>query len=456
VPFFRRPSETFWAVVAAIVVAAWIRATPSQLAPSSVVLITLDTTRADRLAAYGGRSGVTPTIDAWAREGVVFDDASTVAPLTLPAHASLLTGQLPPATGIRDNTGLLPAKTPTIASALHAAGYRTAAFVSSVILDRGRGLTEGFDTYEGVERPDAYRPRRPASETVDHAITWLTGNSGQPFFLWIHLYDAHAPIELDAARRAAYAGDAYEGALAMMDAELARVRTALETTGAAKHTAVILAADHGEGLGDHDEDGHGIFVYQDVMRVPLIVHWPGARPGRVKTPVQLIDVMPMILAVDAPAAADAGGRDLEPLIYGRQVPDRAIYLESMYPRVLGWSPLRSLRVGSLKVIEAPRPELYDLSTDPHETTNLVRDRPDEAEAMLARLRGWSLGNITSVNDHALAARQLASLGYMSGALSTASQATPSAPDPKDMIGLYNRIEARRQGSSVSVSQTARR
>jgi choline-sulfatase len=436
--------------VAALVAGAvgvYLLVAPLQLRPANVILITLDTTRADRLAPYGGRAGLMPTFETWAHEGVVFDDVSTLAPLTLPAHTSLLTGRTPPSHGVRDNTGVLASDVPTLAEALHQTGYRTGAFVSAVVLDRSHGLSRGFDAYGEVNPPTAPRRfRRPGNETVDDALGWLQTNAGSPFFLWVHLYDAHAPIRLPEPFRTTYADDPYDGALAFMDSQLGRIQTFLDTHGLARHTAIIVAADHGESLGDHGEAGHGIFVYQSVVHVPLIITWPDLEPGRTACAVQLIDVAPTIAALERAASWASDGRTLVPLLRGQSLAARDLYAESMYPRHFGWSELRSLRAGTLKVIDAPRPELYDLGTDPGESHNLFAAEPGTAASLLNRLRRLPGATVTLPRAPSKTARELAALGYVS----TPVPSPPGAvlPDPKDMIARYNRIEAIRPPSHV--------
>jgi arylsulfatase A-like enzyme len=350
---------------------------------------------------------------------------------------------------VRDNSGALGDDVPTMASALHGAGYRTAAFVSSVVLAERTGLARGFDVYRdpGSTASLPRRFRRPGSETTDEALEWIDRNSSAPFFVWIHLYDAHAPIDLPEPLRAMYEADPYEGALAFMDSQLARVAARLDERGVADTTAIIVAADHGEALGDHGEQGHGIFVYQSVVHVPLVVCWPGVRPGRVASPVELTDVMPTVLAIEGVPAGRVDGHAIAPFVRSRYAPARDVYTESMYPLRFGWSDLRSLRSGDLKVIDAPRPELYDLAIDPAEQHNLIGERAPEARALLDRLHALPGGR----GDNALAtaatetARALQSLGYVSAPARAGRQALP---DPKDMITEYNLIELRRPGRTA--------
>ncbi len=429
---------------------------PLRLEPANVILITLDTTRADRLAPYGSPAHLMPTLETWARQGMVFDDVSTLAPLTLPAHTSLMTGRTPPSHGVRDNSGALGNDVPTLADVLHRAGYRTGAFVSAIVLDKEHGLARGFEAYSEVNQPNApHRFRRPGNETVDDVLGWLQSHAASPFFLWVHLYDAHAPIRLSEPFRTAYADHPYDGALAFMDSQLGRIHDFLDQRGLTPKTAIVVAADHGESLGEHGEAGHGIFVYQSVVHVPLIIDWPGLAPGRAARPVQLTDVAPTIAALEKTAPLWADGRTLEPLLRGHSLAARDIYAESMYPRHFGWSELRSLRSGMLKVIDAPRPELYDLATDPSETHNLWTTEPGAAATLLDRLRRLPGATATLPTAPSRTARALEALGYVSAP----NRPLPPAavlPDPKDMIGRYNRLGALRPPPTANLGSIVRR
>jgi arylsulfatase A-like enzyme len=283
--------------------------------PIGVVIVTLDTTRADRLTPYGLMDVSMPALERLAAEGVVFDQATTVAPLTLPAHTSLFTGLLPPHHGVADNASIpLDDRHTTLAELLRARGFRTAAFVSSVVLDEDRGLAQGFEEYRGVRVPDTADPQavagparrqRRADSVIDEAIAWLDGVSSSPFFLWAHLYDAHRPYE--PPEQFASLPDAYIGEIAFASAQIGRLVADLERRGLLDRTIVIVTADHGESLGDHGERDHGIFVYESVMRVPLIIRSLGIAPRRVGAVVRLTDVMPTVLDLaDIPRPAGDG------------------------------------------------------------------------------------------------------------------------------------------------------
>ncbi|HKW01417.1 MAG TPA: sulfatase [Vicinamibacterales bacterium] len=433
------------AIGVAMIVAAWSAcARPAPPRPRNLVIVTLDTTRADRLPMYGFASIETPAIDRLAREGVVFDQAMSVAPLTLTAHSSLFTGLYPPHHGVRDNADRpLPAGKTTMAEILRGRGFRTGAFVGSTVLAADRGLSRGFDVYDDGASAGGKAPRRrPGNEVVDGALRWLDSSHNAPFFLWVHLYDAHTPQTLPDAFRRQYAGDLYAGGIAFADSQLGRLVDRLRQDGRLDSTAVIVAGDHGESLGEHGESEHGIFLYEGTLHIPMIVRAPGLPARRVSGLASLVDVLPT--AIDllglAPLAAD--GMDLVPALRGRgALPERSIYAESMYARRFGWSPLRALRDGRFKLVDAPRPELYDLETDPFEEHDLSAARPGLVNAMRAALAGFDADSGRS-DDAApspvapdIRAR-LASLGYTSGA---AALAPGQGSDPKDHIEEYNAL-----------------
>jgi len=409
--------------------------------PSNLVIITLDTTRADRLPAYGFASVATPSIDWLARTGVVFDDAESVAPLTLTAHTSLFTGLYPPRHGVRDNVDApLGAAHATLAGILRARGFHTGAFVGSVVLAADRGLARGFDVYQdGRARDDSTPRRRSASAVVDDARHWIDGLDGEPFFLWVHLYDVHAPQAPPVEFRRAY-GDGYEGAIAYVDSQIARLLETLERKGALATSAIVVAGDHGESLGEHGEREHGIFLYEGALHVPLVIRAPGVAPRHVSGITSLVDVLPTLLdllGVEWPPTID--GRSLVPALRGLPLRDRAVYAESMYSTRFGWSPLRMIRDRELKYIDAPRPELYDLRSDPSEQRDLSAARPATAAHMRAELAaiGVTTGILGEPAAGADRLRTLASLGYVSGR--SARRAFDAGLDPKDYIDVYNAV-----------------
>jgi arylsulfatase A-like enzyme len=433
--------------LAATAVAALWLLTARGSAPLGLVVITLDTTRADRLSPYGFMNISMPHLERLAREGVVFDRASSVAPLTLPAHTSLFTGLLPPRHGVRDNADAPLAETQTtLAEVLAARGFRTGAFVGSVVLAPERGLRQGFEEYGGVlerDSPGVESSQRRADEVVDDAIPWVDTVAGSPFFLWTHFYDAHRPYDPPQPYRSIHAHNPYVGEIAFADAQIGRLIDALERLDLLERTVVVVTADHGESLGAHGERDHGIFVYEDVLHVPLIVREPGRRAGRVGEVVRLIDVMPTLLdLLDVPAPA-TDGVSLAALMQGRRRDlDLEAYAESLYPERLGWSALRALRSGRFKLIDAPRPELFDLDRDPFEERNVHDERPDVARAMTARLhvlaadRGGSPSRAAAPGPTRELRARLAALGYLGSGLRPIPPAGALRPDPKDCIGIF--------------------
>jgi arylsulfatase A-like enzyme len=414
-------------------------------APAGVVVVTLDTTRADRLSPYGFMDVSLPALERLAREGVVFDQATSVAPLTLPAHTSLFTGRLPMNHGVRDNADapLAPTAT-TLAEILAAQGFRTGAFVGSLILNPDRGLDQGFQRYSGVPHSEATSEtgQRRADAVIDDAIAWLDTIGASPFFLWAHLYDAHRPYDPPEPYGSRFGHDLYEGEIAFADSQIGRLVQALEERHLLDRVVVVVTADHGESLGAHGERDHGIFVYQDTLHVPLIVRAPGLKPIRVGDVVRLTDVMPTVLDLVGVPSPPTDGASLVALMRGERQDldplDLEAYSESLYPERLGWSPLRALRRGRFKLIDAPRPELYDLERDPFETRNIYAERPALARAMTARLAAFGSAGGTSQTrwtdaDPDLPAR-LAALGYVGTALLHEPSAADSLPDPKDCLG----------------------
>jgi arylsulfatase A-like enzyme len=414
-------------------------------APVGVVVITLDTTRADRLPAYGLMDVAMPHLDRLAREGVVFEQASSVGPLTLPAHCSLFTGLFPPGHGVRDNSGppLAPEHT-TLADILQAQGFVTAALVGSVVLDADRGLAQGFDLYRGIARDGAsanhrtgMTGQRRADNVVTDAIRWLEGIGGSRFLLWTHLYDAHRPYDPPEPFRSRYT-DPYVGEIAFADSQIGRLLDTLERRGFLDRTIVVVAGDHGESLGEHGERDHGIFIYESVLRVPLIVRAPGSAPRRVAAAVRLVDVMPTVLDMLDLPQPPVDGVSLTGLMSGRRRQlDLDVYAESLYPQRFGWSPLRALRSGRFKLIDAPRPELYDLDRDPFEERNLYDERRALAQAMTARVDVLASGSGQTTRSLLPIAgeqqAQLAALGYVGSAVGGERHREAALPDPKDCV-----------------------
>ncbi len=392
--------------------------------PLHVLVITLDTTRADRLSPYGFADVSLPHLERLAAEGVVFDRASSVAPLTLPAHTSLFTGLLPPHHGVRDNLDApLGDDHTTLAEVLRARGYRTAAFVGSVVLDQERGLRQGFEEYGGVPpqgEADPPRRQRRAEKVVDDAVRWIESADGSPSFLWVHLYDPHLPYAPPQPYASLYAHNPYVGEIAYADSQIGRLLRALDDGHLLERTVVIVAGDHGESLGDHGEPAHGVFIYESVLRVPLIVRAPGISPARIGAVVRLTDVMPTVLDLLGLPALPVDGASLAGMLAGRVADlDLEAYSESMNPAHIGSTSRRALRERRFKLIDAPHPELYDLHRDPFERHNVYQERPATAAALTRRLRTVSqldpadpeLASEPSLVSRQLA-EQLAALGYV--------------------------------------------
>ncbi len=408
-----------------------------------IVLITIDTLRPDALGWIGG-TNATPAIDAIAASGFRFPSAIAPAPLTLPSHVSMMTGLTPPRHGVRDNGRLLAASGPeTLAERLAGAGYTTAAFVSGFPLSSRFGLDRGFGQYD--DRFEA-RPHqggeleRSAKATADAALGWLAETPG-PRFVWVHFYDPHDPYSgrpVGTFDSAAQMRRAYDAEVRAVDDAVARLRAALP---AGERTLTILTADHGESLGEHGETTHGFFVYQSTIEVPLVIAWPGRIPaGQSRSRVGLVDLAPTVLALlDLPPWADRDGRSLEPVLRGGAPPARAVLAESRRPwHSYGWAPLEAVIEGSWKLIAAPRPELYDLDSDPDETVNLYPTQRDVARR-LARLRPERPAQESAALEDPGTLAQLAALGYLGGSGAGRGEPGRGLPDPKDRIDVWNRL-----------------
>lgn len=435
------------AVALAILTAACSSPPPSSRAtvalgkPRNLLLVTIDTLRADRVGSYGYAAAKTPAMDDLARRGVRFDRAFATAPITLTSHASLLTGLNPPGHGARHNGMRVREDVPTLAAALSEAGFATAAFVSAFPLDRRFGLARGFATYDDRlprEADGRVANERAGAQTVDAALDWLAGHRAAPFFLWVHLFEPHAPYGRGAAAASSVAAR-YDDEVAEADRQLARVIDALGD--ARSSTLTVVAADHGEAFGEHGEVAHSIFAYDTTLRVPLILSGAGVpADGRVvKDPVGLIDVMPTMMAVFGRAVIASDGIDVREAIGGTPIAARALYAESFAPLVdFGWSSLRTLRAGRWKYIAAPRAELYDIEADPLEAHNVLAGQPAVAAPLAARVDAISPAALQPGGRDREATQRLGSLGYVS-LPNQPSAASAARPDPKDRIALASRL-----------------
>jgi arylsulfatase A-like enzyme/Tfp pilus assembly protein PilF len=423
--------------------------------PTNLLLVTLDTLRADRVGAYGAVDSATPNLDRLAREGVRFAHTVSPAPLTLPAHASLLTGLLPDRHGLRANgAGCLSQEIPTLASRLTEVGFRSGAFVGAFVLDRRFGLNRGFEHYDDeVPRSPggiaALEAERPAREVTDRALTWLRDAPGRPFFVWVHLYDAHAPYEPPEPFRSAFPGRPYEGEVATVDAEVGRLIAELARLGLDRNTVVAVVGDHGESLGEHGELTHGLLLYEGSLSVPCLLRAPGtlAAGQVVETPIGVVDLGPTLAGLLGHPLAPGNemsldGQDLSrSLIAAREPPLSDLFSESRYPTVMGWSPVASLRRGGFKYIASPDPELFDLARDPREVDNLLAKRQDMARDMAAAIAARSAAGAPAASTAAVDADTRAMLAQLGYVIPTGA-ATPGkpAPDPKYMVGLFSRFE----------------
>jgi len=414
-----------------------------------VVLITIDTLRADHVGAYGAAGARTSTLDALARDGARFERAWATAPITLPSHASLLTGRYPPAHGSRHNGIAVDAAVPTLASRFKAAGFATAAFVSAFPLDRRFGLAAGFDVYDDeLPRGPDGRPlnERSGADTVTRAVSWLQAQSAPRLFLWVHLFDPHAPYGRPDSGGTAIAR--YDDDVSAADREAGRLLAGLGDR--ASRTLVIATADHGEAFGEHGEIGHSIFVYDTTLRVPLLMRGPGVTAGTwVAGDVSLVDVAPTLAALTGVAEVDSDGQSLVPALAGQALAPRALYAESFAPYFdFGWASLRAVREGSAKYIAAPRPELFDLARDPGEASNQAALDGRTAARLDARAAAFSVATPAAApRASAEATARLRALGYLSGAgtgpdggAGRGSAASPDQRvDPKDKIQIASRI-----------------
>jgi len=418
----------------------------------NLLLVTLDTLRADRLGAYGYDAVETPNIDRLAGEGVRFDRVTTTVPVTLPAHASIMTGLNPFAHGVRNNGSfVLGDDATTLAEVLRRQGYATGGFIGAVVLEAQFGIAQGFDTFNGLAQYQAVTGdlsgERPGEEVVAQASQWIR-DQRNPFFAWVHMYDPHDPYAPPEPYAGRYADNPYDGEVAYVDEMVGRLLQTLDDTGATDSTLVVIVADHGEGLGDHGEGGHSFFIYDSTVRVPLIFWAPGAVPaGVVPTgPVSVVDIFPTVLSllgVAPPArpgegAPGAAGVDLSARFHDSDAEGTVAYAESLIPYLdFGWSELRALVGGDYKYIAAPEPEMYNLVDDPGEIDNLVDVEVARADAMAEELVALVAGDdVTAASGGAVDADSIAALqalGYIGGGGPSRDRRDI---DPKDMVATY--------------------
>jgi choline-sulfatase len=458
---------------------------PAESASPDVVLITVDTLRADRLGCYGNREVPTPTADRLARDGVLFTRAIAQVPLTLPSHVAILTGTFPMWNGVEDlaTQGLGPG-IPTLAEIYRRHGYATAAFVSAFVLNSMWGLDRGFDIYDDSLPPQAdvrsgnRNLERKAGETVNRCLHWLEAHESQPFFLWIHLYDPHAPYNAPEPFKSRFRKRPYEGEVAYADQQLGRLIAHLEAHNLYSRSLILFTSDHGEGLGEHGEQQHGLFVYNSTVHVPVILKPPASfafSRRRVNQVVNSVDIAPTLVQFcqfPAPDSAMFQGRSLLPLLRSPAPGSaRDAYSESLYPRSsFGWHSLHAIETDRYHYIEARTAELYDLNQDPRETRNVIAQFPSVAATLRETLRGVvnRYGHSEQASKSVAAAdleklRDLRSLGYVGASPTEPLRGDPpGAADPRERIGFYNLImratelaeDGRHQDSDVLLMRAA--
>lgn len=417
----------------------------------NVLLISVDTLRADHLGCYGARQEATPNMDALARSGVVFNNTVSPAPFTLPSHASLLTGLIPPAHGLHDNAGFyLDAKIRTLAEVFKSQGANTSAFVGALPLDSRFGLDQGFDVYD-----DSYPtvnsvsgitvPERRAAEVIDAALKWLESMKTQKWFAFVHLYDPHAPYDPPSQFRNRYPDDLYTGEISYVDEQVGRLITFLQQNHLNQKTLIVLTSDHGESLGEHEEKTHGVFAYESTLRIPLI--FSPFKTGSVKARVRLIDVAPTILDIQKlPALPNIQGRSLKKML---ESPSNVTaspvesYFESLSMHLnSGWAPLRGFYSGNYKFIDLPLSELYDLEKDAREARNLCADAKlcqTWEEKFLTYSRPFLKGTVKPAPVDPETREQMQALGYVSGGTAATKDKYTPEDDPKNLIGIHNRV-----------------
>jgi choline-sulfatase len=467
-------------VIATALVVAWVRWAPRSVmsvnghalghlpagvrpADLNLLLVTLDTTRADRIHAYGFDGVETPNLDRLAREGVLFEQAVSPAPLTLPAHSSIFTGTFPPAHGVRDNGGFfLDDRQITLAERLQSHGFTTGGFVGAYVLDHKWGIAQGFQTYFDDFDLSKYQSLslgsvdRPGNEVADKALAWLDRTGSQRFFGWVHFYDAHSPYDPPEPFKSRYAGHPYVGEIAFVDSQVGRLLAYLDAHHLADRTIVVVMGDHGESLGEHGEGTHGFFVYQSTMRVPLLIRAPyDVMAGRrVADTVRSIDILPTALELLAVQSSEQlEGSSVVPLMTGaKKELGLAAYSEAIYPRFhFGWSDLRALTSGRYKYVAAPRPELYDLQQDPGESHNLYPERQalgdrmnQELIALEQHMSTTAAAPKAAVEVDPDARARLAALGYVGTFVTALAPDRAGLADPKDKIQLFNLMTQARE------------
>jgi arylsulfatase A-like enzyme/Flp pilus assembly protein TadD len=448
--------------VVAPIAQAFAAPVPAALkARPNVILITMDTVRADHVGCYGAKDVQTPTLDALGRDGIIFERAISQVPLTWPSHAVILTGLYPFQNGVQDFTGQpLESRFRSVAQSFKQQGYATGAVVSAFVLDRSWGLARGFDFYDDAFAPEAFVNRdlglvdRRAGESVTRALAWLKKNPRRPFFFWLHLYDPHSPYDPPEPYRTQYRGHPYDGEIAYADHELGRLITWLKVNKLYESSLIAFLSDHGESLSEHGEHEHGFFVYNATVHVPLIVKPPagsGIRPGRISQPVETVAVAPTLVRVASLQDAIEKQFQSQGLVGARAQAEEGSYSETFYPfSSFGWSPLHALETSRYHYIDAPEPELYDLAADPEEKINLAAQQTATVavlkEKLQTRLHTHPFtpaevgGHDSSLKLSQDAIEKLRALGYVAYRSPVSDEALASAlPAPKSKLWEFNSI-----------------
>lgn len=431
------------------------------LHPINVVLITLDTVRADHLHCYGYQKIKTPEIDAIAARGVLFEKALAQTPLTGPSHASMFTGTNPNVHMVRDNGFALQPSSVTLATDLKTHGWDTAAFISTSVLKKYFGFGQGFTTYDD-QMPQIgsgkAAPSRPANITVEHAIQWLTVQPKKPFFLWVHLYDAHRPYSPPMKFRQEYPGDPYDAEIAFEDEQVGRLLKAVSQISSLNNTMIILLSDHGESLGQHGEYEHGIFLYDTTVRIAWMMAGPGIPAGvRDQQQAREIDLLPTVLdLLGGNISSFVQGTSMVPAFSGESIPSTYSYEETLVPKIdMGWAELRGIHTAHWMYIRAPRPELYNLDKDPEELNNVIGLHPTEYRELDAQLKKLSPMEKSSTEVLAMkrmdqqTLKQLQSLGYVADFSARNIELNGKGDDPKDHIATLKTLETIADTSNIS-------
>jgi len=457
-PASRRLSGRGVAIVAISAVAAlaafgWWRHQARALRPPSLLLVTIDTLRADHVGVYGAAVARTSSLDALAARGVRFEHAQSPVPMTGPSHATILTGLYPPVHGVRDNVVFsLDARHQTLATILKGHGYRTAAFVGAYPVAAAFGFRQGFDTFS-EDFKDSPIPgagaQRPASDVVDATLAWLAAPSDAPTFVWVHLYDPHAPYDPPEPYRTQFAGRPYDGEIAYTDAQLGRVFDWLRSSGREADTVVAVLSDHGESLGEHGEMTHAVLLYEATLHVPLLLAGPNVPSGlTVPTRVTTVDLAPTLLRLLGMTPPPAmTGRDLRTALRGERLPPEPLYAESLFGRLnCRWSSLRAWTADDWKLVDGSRAELFHLSEDPGETRDRAAEEAPRVERMRAALHA-AVAKMAPAGDQARTATitpdqeaTLKSLGYVGGSGGGGALDEPGLPDPRDRVQFYERMQ----------------